>query len=453
MRTMRNGEALTEDAEEDQKKGESRWPSATVLVGIAVVIGIAVGFGFSNAGWGKADVTKLLALPGQLWLKSLKCIVLPMIIFSMVEAMVMMRTLPGAKTVGIMVVALYTFTTVMAATEGCIFAATLLTPNIHKMNMTAGVETGKAPEIAELSSFDTILGIFDNLVPDNLVNEAAHNNLLPIILASIIFGILAPERNEDGGKSYSLALVRELNGVVMKVVTKIMSATPIGVCSLVFASAAQLDLATMGASVAVYILTVVAALLFHMLVVYPGLLMLFARRNPCTYYANLLPAFGTALGTSSSAATLPVTTECSVNKNCVRPHLAKFVLSLGATINMDGTSIYLIIACYFLGLLQGVNFSFADFITMGLLATFCSMGTAPVPSASLVLLATIMTAVGVPFNETFGIISAVDWMLDRLRTVVNVAGDSCVVGIVNARAADDTEHDDASAGYSSGDLE
>merc|ERR1711920_524747 len=188
----------------------------------------------------------------------------------------------------------------------------------------------------------------------------------------------------------------------------------------------------MGSVVAFYILTVVAALLFHMLVVYPCLLMLFAQRNPCTYYANVLPAFGTAIGTSSSAATLPVSIEVSVNKNGIRPHLANFVLSLGATVNMDGTSIYLIIACYFLGLLQGVSFSIGDFITMGLLATFCSMGTAPVPSASLVLLATIMTAVGVPFNETFGIISAVDWMLDRLRTCVNVTGDATVAGIVDS---------------------
>merc|ERR1712129_258050 len=101
---------------------------------------------------------------------------------------------------------------------------------------------------------------------------------------------------------------------------------------------------------------------------------------------------------------------------------------------MDGTSLHLINAVYFLGRLQGVHFDLGNFITMAILATFCSMGTAPVPSASLVLLATIMTAVGVPFNETFGLISAVDWMLDRLRTVVNVCGDATVAAVMMERS-------------------
>merc|ERR1719296_739389 len=145
-----------------------------------------------------------------------------------------------------------------------------------------------------------------------------------------------------------------------------------------------------------------------------------AQRNPCQYFSNILPALATALGASSSAVALPVTTKCVVEKNGVRRHIANFVLSLGATVNMDGTSIYLICACYFLGTLQGVVFGLGDFITMALLAT-------------------IMTAVNVPFNEAFGIISAVDWMLDRLRTSVNVAGDATVAAIVDKLAPAD-EH-------------
>merc|ERR1711879_73604 len=142
---------------------------------------------------------------------------------------------------------------------------------------------------------------------------------------------------------------------------------------------------------------------------------------------------GAALGTSSSAAALPLTTSCAIEKNGITPHMANFVLSLGATINMDGTSIYLICSCFFLGALNGIAFGLGDFITMALLATLCSMGSAPVPSASLVLLVTIMSSVGVPDNETFGIISGIDWMLDRLRTTVNVAGDSAVTAVVDRK--------------------
>lgn len=212
-----------------------------------------------------------------------------------------------------------------------------------------------------------------------------------------------------------------------------MMLTPIGVGSLVFGSAARLDLDKVGRDVCFLILATIVGLLFHLCIVYPTMLVVLGGRNPVTYYRNILPAFATALGTSSSAATLPVSTACAVERNGITPYIANFVLSLGATINMDGTSIYLICACFFLGDLNGISFGLGDFITMALLATLCSMGSAPVPSASLVLLVTIMSAVGVPDNETFGIISGVDWMLDRLRTTVNVAGDAAVTAIVDAK--------------------
>jgi len=327
--------------------------------------------------------------------------------------------------------------------EGCIFSAIVISGHVTKMDLAEATGEVSAPDITKRSSFDTIVGIFDNLVPANLVDEAAKNNLLPIIMASIAFGLLVPEKTEDGaGKSYSLSLVRELNGVVTMVVTGVMKVTWLGVGSLVLASAARLDLAAIGESVGYLMLTVISGLAFHVFIVYPLLLFAMAQRNPCQYFPNILPALATALGASSSAVALPVTTKCVVEKNGVRRHIANFVLSLGATVNMDGTSIYLICACYFLGTLQGVVFGLGDFITMALLATFCSMGAAPVPSASLVLLATIMTAVNVPFNETFGIISAVDWMLDRLRTSVNVAGDATVAAIVDKLAPAD-EHSPA----------
>jgi Na+/H+-dicarboxylate symporter len=162
---------------------------------------------------------------------------------------------------------------------------------------------------------------------------------------------------------------------------------------------------------------------------------------------GIIPALLTAFGTSSSAAALPVTQQCSIENNKISPHIAKFVLSLGATINMDGTGLYLICAAFFIGTIEGVTFGLGKFATMAVLAMLCSLGTAPVPSASLVLLSTIMTSVGIPLTSTFGLVWAVDWLLDRLRTVVNVAGDASVTAVVDrfyGQEENDDECSDAS---------
>lgn len=428
-------EGPVEDLNAEGEKEDEKPPclSQGIQVLIAVLIGGSIGIAFGAMGWAKHETATILALFGKLWLKALKCIVLPMIMFSMVDAMVMMRSLPGAKMVGFTVIGLYLATTVMAAIEGCVVSALILGPFVSPINLTADADgpTTTPKPVAQRSAFETILSIFDNLVPKNLVGEAANNNLLPVIVASIVFGLLVKDKEADGTKSIILRGIDQLNEVVVKVVTGVMMVTPIGVGSLVFASTARLDLAEMGKNVGFLVITVLAGLSLHVGGTLTLMLLFLARRSPCSYFRKVFPAFATALGTASSAASLPVTRSCAVLGNGITPHIADFVLSLGATINMDGTSIYLICACFFLGQLQGIAFGAADFITMALLATFCSMGAAPVPSASLVLLATIMTAVGVPFNETFGMISAVDWLLDRFRTSVNVAGDSAITAIVD----------------------
>merc|ERR1719188_2213358 len=210
-----------------------------------------------------------------------------------------------------------------------------------------------------------------------------------------------------------------------------MVLTPVGVGSLVFDAIATHNFKEGGTGVIMFALSVLIGLTLHFCVVYPTLVACFSRRNPVRYVVNTVPALFTAFGTSSSAASLPVTQRCSIEKNGISPSIAKFVLSLGATINMDGTGLYLICAGFFLGTLEGVEFDFGKFSTMAVLAMLCSLGTAPVPSASLVLLATIMSSVGIPLTASFGLITAVDWLLDRLRTVVNVSGDASVTAVID----------------------
>merc|ERR1719188_1111441 len=210
-----------------------------------------------------------------------------------------------------------------------------------------------------------------------------------------------------------------------------MVLTPVGVGSLVFDAIATHNFKEGGTGVIMFALSVLIGLTLHFCVVYPTLVACFSRRNPVRYVVNTVPALFTAFGTSSSAASLPVTQRCSIEKNGISPSIARFVLSLGTTINMDGTGLYLICAGFFLGTLEGVEFDVGKFCTMAVLAMLCSLGTAPVPSASLVLLAPIMTSVGIPIPSKLGYVYAVDWLLDRLRTVVNVSGDAAVTAVID----------------------
>lgn len=415
--------------EEEEKVGGF---SLQFWIALSVLFGGVLGFLWAEFYTGSVHVTTSLALPGKLWLKALKCIVLPMIVLSMIDAMVMMRSLPGSRSVGLWCIGLYSITTLMAATEGCVASALILS-HVTKINTTA--YEGDAPDLPERTAFDTILGVFDNLIPSNLVGDAGRGNLMPIIVASIIFGMIVPEKGEDGSKSQALRLIGELSGVVKTVVTAIMSITPLGVGSLVFASASTMDLEDTGANLLLLTLATLAGLAVHVVIVYPTILVLLAHRNPVPYYRNIVPAWLTMLGTASSAATLPQSLACAAT-NEIPPHTANFVLSLGATVNMDGSCLYFICATYFLGAVQGVSFNIGDFISMALLATFCSMGSAPIPSSGLVLIVTIMASVGVPFNETFGIISAVDWFLDRCRGIANIAGDATIAAVIDHQFAE-----------------
>jgi len=399
-----------------------------------VVLGAACGILVQSLGWDTDEVVQVLGFPGKLWLKALKMIVLPMILFSMIQSMVMLKSLPGARTIGIVVVGLYSLTTLCAAILGIVVSVFIMKPlmgDVSHLDMD-GTEA-QAPKLATITALESILNIVNGLVPQNLVWDAAENNLLPIIVASIIFGLLVNDKKGDGtdAPSTTLVVVGEVNDVVVKVVTYLMVLTPFGVGSLVFAAIATQNFKETGKVVVMFVLSTLIGLLLHVCVVYPTLIACFSKRNPVRYVINIVPALFTAFGTSSSAAALPVTQQCSIEKNGISPSIAKFVLSLGATINMDGTGLYLICAGFFLGTLEGVEFGFGKFCTMAVLAMLCSLGTAPVPSASLVLLATIMTSVGIPITSKFGYVYAVDWLLDRLRTVVNVSGDAAVTSVID----------------------
>eukprot|EP00435_Cladocopium_sp_Y103_P011610 s1705_g3.t1 len=392
-------------------------PGLQVFLG--VVLGLAAGITLAEV-HPHENVIKVLSFPGKLWLKALTCVVLPMIMCGMIQSMVMMRELPGARHVAFWVIGLYGVTTVVAAVEGTAVSEFFLTSSIRPLS-PADLKV-ITPDVTKISTLDTILNIFDQLVPKNVVGDAAQNRLISVIMMSILVGLLIPTTRADGRRSSTLELVDEINEVVTKVIKFLIFLSPAGVCSLVLAGSARFNLNDMGTAIVALVGAVIASLGMHMFLFLPTLLALGARRNPVKYFQNCLPPIFTALGASSSAASLPLNIEVAIEKNGLSPHVAKFTLNLGATINMDGTGMYLICSTMCIALLQGITMGPGDLAVLCLMATLCSMGAAPVPSASLVLLATLLSTMNIPVTETFGLITAIDWLLDRLRTCVNVYG-------------------------------
>eukprot|EP00437_Effrenium_voratum_P027424 CAMPEP_0181405234 /NCGR_PEP_ID=MMETSP1110-20121109/4656_1 /TAXON_ID=174948 /ORGANISM="Symbiodinium sp., Strain CCMP421" /LENGTH=450 /DNA_ID=CAMNT_0023527619 /DNA_START=42 /DNA_END=1394 /DNA_ORIENTATION=+ len=433
-----DGHECTAEVVEDPQKPAQSCPLArscrhceALRVLIGVFIGLAVGLVLSLAADlpAESEILQILAFPGKLWLKALKCVVLPMIFCGMVHSMVMMRELPAARSAAIWVIGLYTTTTVVAAMEGVAISWTLLRTSLKPVEAALAKETG----LEKMSMLDTVLNIFDQLVPKNVVKDAAQNHLISVILMAIIVGILLRVKRDDGRRSIFLDLLDEINEVVTRCINVLIWLSPLGVGSLVCSSAARFALAHLGTAVALLVAAVLCVAGVHMFVFCALLLTLGAGRNPIRFFINCLPQLLTALGSSSSAAALPLSISVAIDKNGLSPHIAKFVLSLGATINMDGTTAYLICATSFLAALQGITLTAGDYASMVLMATLCSMGSAPVPSGSLVLLTTLLTSLNIPVTETFGLITAVDWLLDRVRTCVNVYGDACVAAVVDKK--------------------
>lgn len=405
-------------------------PSAGSQVLLGVIVGLTTGIILSEV-HAHEDVIKVLAFPGKLWLKALTCVVLPMIVCGMIQSMAMMRELPGARKVAIWVIALYASTTVIAAVEGAVVSKMMLGSTITPLSSDMKVVD---PDVAKMTMLDTVLNIFDQLVPKNIVGDAAQNRLISVIMISILVGLLIPTTRADGQRSSALQLVDELNEVVNKVIKVLIFMSPAGVCSLVLAGSARFKVQDMGTAVIALVGAVLISLGIHIFIFCPTLLAIGAGRNPVKYFKNCLPPMLTALGSSSSAASLPLNIQAAIEKNGLSPHVAKFTLNLGATINMDGTGIYLICSTVCIALLQGVVLGPGEMAVLCLMASLCSVGTAPVPSASLVLLATLLSTLNIPVTETFGLISAIDWLLDRFRTCTNVYGDACVAAVVDHRA-------------------
>lgn len=364
-----------------------------------------------------------VAWMGDLFLRALKMIIVPLIMASMIVGITGLGDVRRLGKVGGLTVLYYSVTTGLAVGLG-ILMVNLMRPGVG-IDLGAAVRPDVVAGKEDLGFADIVL----SFVSDNVFKAMAEMDILPVIVFSLVLGAVLTTIGRAGEPV--IAFFFGLNEAIMKIVHLIMLFAPLGVFGLVASRfAAAGDLGTLIGGLGRYMATVIAGLGIHGLIVLPLILWIFGRRNPYRYLVNMGTPLLTAFSTASSSATLPLTLEATEEKNKVSRQAAYFVLPLGATINMDGTALYESVAAIFIAQALGIELSATQQVMIFLTATLAAIGAAGIPQAGLVTMVIVLRAVGLPL-EGIGLILAVDWLLDRFRTTVNVWGDSVGAGVID----------------------
>ncbi|XP_037647866.1 solute carrier family 1 member 9 [Sebastes umbrosus] len=400
----------------------------------------------------------MVSFPGEILMRMLKMLILPLIISSLITGLAGLDARSSGR-MGSRAMVYYMTTTVIAAILGVI-----LVLGIHPGNPKlrgGGSSSSSAPKNQEVSSLDALLDLIRNLFPENLVQSciqqvqtvlkkvpvAAPNqtdlilvsrkkleykwgmNVLGLIGFFITFGICMGRMGERGKVMCDFFNI--LNEIIMTMVSMIMWYSPIGIASLIAGKIAAIgDLEVVARQLGMYMVTVIVGLVIHGGLILPAIFFAITRKSPFTFYHGIFQAWITALGTASSAGTLPVTFRCLEENLKIDKRVTRFVLPIGATINMDGTALYEAVAAIFIAQMNDISLDTGQIITVSMTATLASVGAASIPSAGLVTMLLILTAVGLP-TQDISLLIAVDWLLDRMRTSINVVGDSFGAGIVD----------------------
>ena len=390
---------------------------------VAMVVGFTIGalihgFDWSENAWiGEVLVGGIFSLGGQIFIKTLKLLVVPLVFVSLVCGASSLAGGNNMGRIGLKTVALYLMTTAIAITLA-LTVANIINPGLG-INMAEGMtfQATEAPPFTQV-----VLDIF----PSNPVAAMAEGNMLQIIVFALLLGV-ALTRAGDAGLALKASFDR-WNEVIMQLVMMLMLAAPVGVFCLMVTLGAQLGFGAI-LDLLAYFLCVLLVLALHFLITYPTLIKLLVRVSPVLFYQHMAPVMAFAFSTASSGATLPVTLETVKKRIGVRNEIASFVVPVGATINMDGTAIMQGVATVFIAQAFNVDIGLTGYLMVILTATMASIGTAAVPGVGLITLALVLTQVGLPV-EGIALIIGVDRLLDMTRTVVNVVGDATVSSVV-----------------------
>ena len=400
-----------------------------IALGLAVLIGITTDtttllFGIS--------LHAVFTFIGTLFLNALKMLIVPLIMASIIVGMMEIHADTLGR-LGYKTLIYYTASSLVAILIGLV-VVNILQPGIAdgvpvRELIGLSADTDAVVERVEGKGSGDIAEVFIRMIPANIVSAAAEGQMLGLIFFSLLFGFFTSRVKGNPGESLK-NFWSGLLDVMMQMTEWVMLFAPIGVFALV---AKVLMVSGLDAfePLAVFFVTVLLALAIHLLLVLPAVLQFLAKVSSVAHFRAMMPALLTAFSTSSSSATLPITIDCVENRAGVSNRVSGFTLPLGATVNMDGTALYECVAAMFIAQAYGLSLDFTTQFTIVLIALLTSIGVAGIPSASLVAITIILTAIGLPV-EAIGMILVVDRLLDMFRTAVNVFSDS-VAAVTIAR--------------------
>ena len=404
-----------------------------ILLGMAA--GVLFGFLALQFDWGKGFVTDWIKPFGTIFINSLKLIAVPLIVASLIMGIAGLKDISKLSKMGGRTIGIYVITTVFAVTIGLglvnAFKPGEFIKEETRIELTANYadDAAKKQEDAAKQANAGPLQALVDLVPQNIVGAASSNaNMLQVIFFVILFGIGLILIPPDKAKPV-VDFFDGVNEVVLKIIDLIMLASPYGVFALLAALVVESPSADIFFALGAYSAVVVAGLAIMIFAFYPLLVRYFTGRGYVEFFRGIAPAQLLAFSTSSSAATLPVTMERAIEHLGVDEDVASFVLPVGATINMDGTSLYQGVAAVFIAQAFGMDLDLMQQLTIVVTATLASIGSAAVPGAGMVMLVIVLQSIGVP-PEGLALIFAVDRPLDMCRTIVNVTGDASVSMLV-----------------------
>ena len=395
---------------------EKKKMSLAMQIFIALVLAIAAGLLLQK----HAQFAETYIKPfGTIFLNLLKFIVVPIVLFSIMCGIISMRDIKKVGAIGLKTVVYYMCTTAFAITIG------LIGGNLFKKMFPVIATTDLSYQVGEKTSLmDTIVNIF----PSNFISPMAEANMLQVIVMALLIGfaiiLVGEEKN-----TRIITACNDLNDVFMKCMEMILKLSPIGVfcllCPVVAANGA-----TIIGSLAMVLLAAYVCYIVHAVVVYSFAVKTIGGISPLTFCKEMLPAIMFAFSSASSVGTLPINMECTEKLGTSR-EIASFILPLGATINMDGTAIYQGVCAIFIASCYGIHLTLPQMLTIIFTATLASIGTAGVPGAGMVMLAMVLTSVGLPVDG-IALVAGVDRIFDMGRTTVNITGDaSCCVIVSN----------------------
>lgn len=419
---------------ENSKNQESSHDGGHTLL-IAIIAGVLIG---GIVGSIAPEFSTKIAFLGELFLNALKMMIVPLVVASMINGITSLGDIRKLGKPGFWSIALFAITTAIAVFIGLVFV------NLIQPGVGFSVEGQEIAQKVADKTDNTLLGVVEKVLLDmvapNIIEAAANTKILPLIFFALLFGGILTTLPHDKSKVL-LAFFSGLDQVMMHMVNLIMWTAPVGIFALIAGRLGEAGGGTAFVSelqkLTWYVVCVILALIVHAIVL-GVILAMIAKKSPIAYFSGMFKALTTAFSTSSSSATLPLTMESVENNNGVSSQAASFVLPLGATVNMNGTALYESVAALFIAQAAGIELSIGEQVIVFITASLAAIGAAGIPEAGLVTLVLVLNAVNLPL-EGISLLLTVDWFLDRVRTTVNVWGDSVVTACVDEVAFKDQQ--------------